>query len=139
MHRRPRPRLRPGSTSGGDCYFGDSAITTRCFPCEDGGQGNVILNRKAVKDPSLKRHKGSYAAVRIWILRRLAPQNDICGELFGGEICGLFAEIARRAAPDVWALLAMTFVIAPSGRVILNCKAVNDPSLKRHKGNYVAV
>ena len=62
--------------------------------------GRVILNRKAVKDPSLKRHKGSYAAVRIWILRRLAPQNDICGELFGGEICGLFAEIVRRVAPQ---------------------------------------
>jgi len=95
MHRGSRPHLRPGSTSGGDCYFGSSALTARCFPCEDGGQGNVILNRKAVKDPNQKWHKGSYAAVWIWILRRIAPQNDVnVGALFGGGIYGLFAEIA---------------------------------------------
>ena len=70
-------------------------MTTRCFPCEDGGQGNVILNRKAVKDPNQKWHKGSYAAVWIWILRRIAPQNDVnVGALFGGGIYGLFVEIA---------------------------------------------
>jgi len=31
MHRRPRPRLRPGSTSGGDCYFGCSALTAQSW------------------------------------------------------------------------------------------------------------
>ncbi len=57
--------------------------------------GRLILNRKAVKDPSLKRHKGNYVAVRIWILRRIAPQNDVnVGALFGGGIYGLFVEIA---------------------------------------------
>ena len=63
--------------------------------------GRVILNRKAVKDPNQKWHKGSYAAVWIWILRRIAPQNDVnVGALFGGGIYGLFAEIVRRAAPQ---------------------------------------
>ena len=63
--------------------------------------GRVILNRKAVKDPNRKRYKGNYAAVRIWILRRIAPQNDVnVGALFGGGIYGLFAEIVRRAAPQ---------------------------------------